>query len=83
MTVEPNPHHSAGASPVLVQVTPLLVGVSEAGRMLGVSPKTIRRMIVSGELPSVMVGGRRLFVVADLTDWAAALPRENGKQGKQ
>lgn len=36
-----------------------LVGVSEAGRVLGVSVSTIWRMIRRGALPSIRRGGRR------------------------
>lgn len=66
---------------VSVRIEPLLVGVEDAGRMLGVSAKTVRRMIAAGELPSVLVGpgkGRRLLVVADLRAWVAGLRREGG-----
>lgn len=66
---------------VTVRIEPVLVGVEDAGRMLGVSAKTIRRMVKTGELPSVLVGpgnGRRLLAVADLTAWAAGLKREGG-----
>ncbi|MEM6853732.1 MAG: helix-turn-helix domain-containing protein [Planctomycetota bacterium] len=82
MHADPNPDKTRGslpaAEPVIVSAAPLLVGVPEAGRMLGLSVKSIRRMIAGGELPSVMVGSRRLLAVADLTAWAATLPREGG-----
>jgi len=64
------------APAVVVHAAPLLIGVPEAGWMLGLSPKTIRRMMAGGDLKSVRVGGRRLLPVADLAAWAAALPRE-------
>lgn len=66
------------ATPVVVRVEPLLVGVPAAGRMLGVSTMTIRRMIAADELPSVLLGGRRLPGVADLAVWVAEFKREYG-----
>lgn len=66
---------------VTVRIEPVLVGVEDAGRMLGVSAKTIRRMIAAGELASVLVGGRRLLGVTDLAAWAAGLEREGGTVG--
>jgi excisionase family DNA binding protein len=45
---------------------PLLVDRREAGRLLGVSPGTIDNLRRRGELPSVKIGGRRLFAVVDL-----------------
>lgn len=43
-------------------------------RLLGVSERTVRRLIASKELPSAKVGGARLVARADLerllsTDW--------------
>lgn len=71
------------APAVVVQAPPLLVGVPEAGRMLGLSPKSVQRMIRSGELVSVLAGpggGRRLLRVADLAAWAAGLPVAGGER---
>lgn len=38
-----------------------LVGVDEAGRMLGVSTSTVWRLLRAGRLPSVRSHGRRLI----------------------
>lgn len=45
---------------------PLLVDRREAGRRLGVSPGTVDNLRLRGELPSLKLGARRLFAVADL-----------------
>lgn len=45
---------------------PLLVDGHESGRLLGVCPNTIDNLRRRGELPSVKIGSRRLFDVADL-----------------
>ena len=45
---------------------PLLVDRLTAARALGVSPGTIDNLRRDGELPSVKIGTRRLFDVADL-----------------
>jgi excisionase family DNA binding protein len=44
----------------------LLVDRLEAAQALGVSPGTIDNLRRSGELPSVKIGTRRLFDMADL-----------------
>ncbi len=44
----------------------LLVDRLKAGQALGVSPGTIDNLRRSGELPSVKIGTRRLFDMADL-----------------
>lgn len=44
----------------------LLVDRREAARLLGVSPGTIDNLRMRGELPSLKIGTRRLFDVADL-----------------
>lgn len=45
---------------------PLLIDRLEAARLLGVSPGTIDNLRNRGELPSLKLGARRLFDVADL-----------------
>ncbi len=49
-----------------VAPAPLLVDRREAARLLGVSPGTIDNLRTRGELPSVKLGARRLFDIADL-----------------
>ncbi len=85
MNRESKPLHMSGqvpvpavAKPVEVRMKLLLVEVPEAARMLGVSTKTIRRMIAADEFPSVLLGGRRLLGVEDLAAWVAELKREYG-----
>lgn len=39
----------------------MLLNVTEAGRILGVSDSTVWRMIRRGALPSIFTGGRRLI----------------------
>jgi DNA-binding transcriptional MerR regulator len=45
---------------------PLAVDRREAGRLLGLSPSMIDLLRARGELPSLKVGARRLYDVADL-----------------
>ncbi len=47
-------------------LTPQLVDRREAARVLSVSPGTIDNLRTRGELPSVKIGARRLYDVADL-----------------
>lgn len=56
----------SGTSLLACGSAPMLVNRREAGRLLGVSPGTIDNLRLRGELPSVKIGARRLFDVADL-----------------
>lgn len=46
---------------------PLAVGVNEAGKLLGLSPWTIRRYIAEGQIRSVRIG-RRVLVPMDVLE---------------
>ena len=48
---------------------PLLVSVEKAASLLGVSARTIHRLVVEGTLPHVRVGRRLLLSVASLEAW--------------
>lgn len=51
----------------------LLCGEPEVSVMLGVSTKTIKRMVAEGSIPGVVhVRGRRLFNLAEVRKWVAA-----------
>jgi excisionase family DNA binding protein len=51
----------------------LLVGVKESARLLGISPRTLHRVMSAGILPRVHVGRRTLLRASDLIKFA-----ENG-----
>lgn len=51
----------------------VLLGYDEAGRRLGVSPRTVRRLVSSGDLPSVLVGRSRRVRVSDIADYIERL----------
>jgi excisionase family DNA binding protein len=53
-------------------ITPLLVRVDEAARLLSLGRSTIYEMIASGELPLVTYGTARRIPVAALEQWVAA-----------
>ena len=50
----------------LVPPTPLLVDRREAARLLGISASSVDNLRNAGELPSLKIGARRLYDVADL-----------------
>jgi len=52
-------------------LAPLAVGLRDAARMLGVSDRHLATLARAGEVPSVMIGGRRLFRLATLDAWLA------------
>jgi excisionase family DNA binding protein len=49
-----------------------LVGVEEAGRLLGLSPKTVRKLILNRRLPFRKLGARVLLKPSELDAWAEA-----------
>jgi excisionase family DNA binding protein len=44
----------------------LALSLPDAAHSLGVSERTIRRLVEKGDLPSVRIGGRRLIRYTDL-----------------
>ena len=51
----------------------LLVSVTEAARALGISHRSVRGLVYSGQLKSVKVGARRLIAVNDLEGFVQSL----------
>lgn len=49
--------------------TRIAVSVSEAASLIGVSRSSIYPRLLSGEVPSVVVGKRRLVPIAALREW--------------
>ncbi len=60
--------------PPVAAVEPLVVDNDQAGAMFGMSGRSWRRLHGLGRLPEPIVisGRRRLWVVAELREWAAA-----------
>ncbi|MEW6563540.1 MAG: helix-turn-helix domain-containing protein [Pseudomonadota bacterium] len=56
-------------------VNPLLVPVTDAAVMIGISPKTSRNWLSTGKfpLPSFLIGGKRLVRVADIHKFVESL----------
>ena len=48
------------------------IGISHLAERLGLSRRTIHRIISRGELPTLKIGHRRLIRVADLRHWLTA-----------
>ena len=57
---------AAGSSGAPKDAEPRLIDRLQAARMLGVSPGTIDNLRKRGELPSLKIGSRRLYDIADL-----------------
>jgi prophage regulatory protein len=74
--VEPAAHQNgaiAAPGPAGSTLTPLMVGASGFGRLVGLSARSIRRMDASGQIPRpVRCGGSLRWRVADVTGWVAA-----------
>lgn len=58
------------------QAEPLTVSVEEAAKRLGVSPATIRRMLVAGLIQSVRIGKRRMVPMSELRRLAEPVPAQ-------
>jgi len=64
------------------QTQPLLVDYTEAGRLLGgVSSRTVSRLVASGDLPAVKVGGSAMVRYADVEGYVRGLPA--ARQGSE
>lgn len=50
---------------------PLAVGMRDAARLIGLSPRRLQQLALAGEIPSVKIDGRRLFRLATLDRWLA------------
>jgi excisionase family DNA binding protein len=48
-----------------------LIGISHLAERLGLSRRTIHRILARGELPSLQIGRRRLIRLADVRNWLA------------
>jgi excisionase family DNA binding protein len=48
-----------------------LIGISHLAERLGLSRRTIHRILARGELPSLQIGGRRLVRLSDVCHWLA------------
>ena len=55
------------------------VSVSEASRLFGVSSRTIRRAIASGDVTYVVVRGRYKINFESLVKWSQARPQTRNK----
>lgn len=47
----------------------LAVDIRTAAKMLGISVRHLGTLVRRGQIPSVTIGRRRLFVVAQLRSW--------------
>lgn len=61
-------------------ITPLLVSIQDTATLLGISQKTIRNQVSLGKFPisPVRIGGRTLFRVAEIHDFAATSKAVSG-----
>ena len=48
-----------------------LIGINHLAERLGLSRRTIRKILARGELPSLHIGRRRLVRLSDLRRWLA------------
>lgn len=55
----------------------LALSIADAAVALGLSDRTVDELARAGELPSIRVGRRRLFVVRDLERWLDELAQRN------
>ncbi|MCP3906013.1 MAG: helix-turn-helix domain-containing protein [Planctomycetes bacterium] len=54
----------------------LAIGATEAARLLSISPRHLAALTAAGAVPSLKLGRRRLYRVADLDQWLAERARE-------
>ncbi len=63
--------------------TPIRLSVSEAAKLFGVSPRTIRRAITEGAITYVVVQGRYKVNFASLLKWSQQTTTIKNKLAKQ
>ena len=69
MISRPDMAPNVGASTLTV-VQPLAVGAGSAGRLVGISARTWRRLDAAGQVPAaVRIGGQKRWIVAELAAW--------------
>jgi excisionase family DNA binding protein len=56
---------------VQTDIESALIGISHLAERLGLSRRTIHRILARGELPSLQIGRRRLIRLSDLRHWLA------------
>jgi excisionase family DNA binding protein len=62
---------------------PLFVSIKESGRIAGLSPVTIYRLIAGGHLRAAKAGSKTLVELASVKAYLAALPRFVGRTGQK
>ena len=64
--VQPSPKKTTKAPPLLIDVT-------EAARLTGLSPRTVWRFVASSRFPAPLrLGGRRLWNQQELIEWVSS-----------
>ncbi len=62
--------------------TPIRLSVSEAAKLFGVSPRTIRRAIADGEITYIVVQGRYKLNFESLLKWSQTTTTMRNKLAK-
>lgn len=62
-----------------ITTSPLCVGKRDAAKLLGISERTLTTRSVDGEIPSFVVGGRRLYPIELLQEWIRRKVMEQSK----
>ncbi len=52
-----------------VDIEAACIGINHLAENLGLSRRTIHRILARGELPSIQIGRRRLVRLADVRQW--------------
>ena len=56
-----------------------LIGINHLAQRLGLSRRTIHRILARGELPSIRIGGRRLVRIEAVQRWLAGYEATPGE----
>ena len=64
-------------------VEPLAVDGKKAAVMIGVSERTVRNLVRSGELPVVRIAKRVLYSIEDLTEFIRQRSRREPSSGNE
>ncbi len=62
---------------------PIRLSISEAGRLFGIHPRTIRRAIAAGEIRYIVVRGRYKLLFDSLVSWSQRTTTVRNKRDTQ
>jgi excisionase family DNA binding protein len=74
------PHPTNLPNPTPADDQAVRVSISEAAKLFGVNPRTIRRALAAGDIRYIVVGGRYKLHFGSLVGWSQKTPTVRNKR---